>query len=465
MSAELDLLRDLVFRLASESNFDEASRMLIGQHPADIAEILSQAPNEHVLSLFRAVDEELQPDVLAELDAESSTAQTLLEELSPDQLSDIVEEMSPDDAADVIGELDEQRSEAVLDLMEEEESEEVRTLLQYPEDSAGGIMTTDFTTLPEQISVQDALDKLSDIEDEKPYYYVYLTNTKQQLSGFIGLWNLLKVKDKNKTQLSDIAKRDIVHIGVETDQEEVAHVMQKYDLTAIPVVDDKNTLLGRITIDDIIDVMEEEASEDILRLAGSDESELFEKSPWDACRVRLPWLIITLFAGFIYSMIFKAFVDNFSNILLLSLFVPIVMAMGGNTGIQASTLIIRSMAIGHVNKKDIRPILFREIKVGLTMGLICGVGMMLWTFIVASVDAQPMPVPVWYLGAVVGLAFAVSMALSALFGASIPVFFQRLKIDPAVASGPLVTACTDILSLIIYFFITLLLLSGYQQLA
>jgi magnesium transporter len=211
--------------------------------------------------------------------------------------------------------------------------------------------------------------------------------------------------------------------------------------------------------------MEDEATEDIMIMAGSDDSELTYSSPLAACRVRLPWLLVTLASGFVYSLIFKHFLSSFSHLLILGTFVPIVMAMGGNTGIQSSTLIIRGMAVGAVDPSHIRRMLMREIIAGLTMGTVCGIGIGIWTYIVLLLSPESVPVSPIFLALTVGLALTCAMLMAATFGSYIPFVFKKLKIDPAVASGPLIIASIDILALLMYFGITLVMVGLYMQLS
>ena len=427
-------------------------------HPADIAEIINHAPANAHNRLFDLIDDEIKPDVLAELDDQAEA--DILEELSDEEISDIVEEMAPDDAADVLGELKDERSEDILDLMEDEESEEVRELLQYDEDSAGGIMTTDFVAVRATMTAGEAIEYLGSLDLDDPVYYVYVVNEDELLTGAVQLWELLKKTNRNLT-LDKLADKETISVQTNTDQEKVAQTASKYDLSSLPVLDENNKLVGRVTVDDIKDVMEEEASEDIFKLAGSSDSELEDTSPLQACKARLPWLLITLGTGFISSLILKSFMAhlNLAEIVALSFFVPIIMAMGGNTGIQYSTLIIRGIALGASHSQRVTKIITHEIIAGATMGLICGTTIGLWASFVMSQDGTTAIAPA-YLALTVGIALFSAMAFAAVFGALVPVMLNRAKIDPAVASGPFVTASNDIFALLIYYAVTLLMIGA-----
>lgn len=364
--------------------------------------------------------------------------------------------MAPDDAADMLAELDDKLSEEVLDLMESEDSEEVRELLRYDEDSAGGIMTTDFVALRGSETGQEALDHIGSLELDEPVYSAYVIGENNQLIGYVQLWQLLKTENRQKT-LDEFAEKAVFSVHPETDQEEVAQIMSKYDLSSLPVTDALGRLVGRITIDDMVDVIEEEASEDIFKLAGSNDAELEDASPIASCKARLPWLLITLATGFLTSMILKAFIHRITGmeVLALSFFVPIVMGMGGNTGIQSSTLIIRGLAVGSFHEKQLYHLLLRELTTGMLMGLICGSVIGIWARFVIGASTVFNPS---FLAFTVGLALVSAMMFAAVFGAFVPLVLNRFKIDPAVASGPFVSASNDIIALLIYYGVTFLLI-------
>lgn len=445
---QIDILRDLVLELVGQGNWDEIPSILTGQHPADLADIITRASEDHRTRLFNLLEEDLKADVLAELEGEAGI--DVLEALTDDEISDIVEDMAPDDAADVIAELPDERSEKVLTLMEKEESDDVRELLKYGEETAGGIMTPDVVALPESLTVAEALDRIAQVEHEEPFYYLYNIDSQRRLTGYIGVWELLTIRDRNQP-LTPHVRTDIVSVTTDTDQEEVAQIMSKYDLSALPVVDETGRLVGRITNDDVMDVMEEEASEDIFRLAGSDDAELTYTSSLQAARTRLPWLLITLGTGFISSLLLKQFMEGLSAVIVLTVFVPIVMAMGGSTGIQSSTLVIRSLALDTINRGEVGRLLLREICTGAMMGVLCGVLMAGWAAYVIMSNGEATLLPPAYLGLTVGLALFCSMTFAALYGAFVPLLLERYKVDPAVASGPFLTASNDIAALVIYY--------------
>ncbi len=429
----------------------QLSRVFEDLHPADIAEIINHAPASTHNRLFDLLNDDIKPDVLAELDDQAEA--DILEELTDEEISDIVEEMAPDDAADVLGEIEE-RSEGILGLMDEEESEEVRELLQYDEETAGGIMTSDFVAVRATMTAAEALEYIGALDLEEPVYYVYVVDSETHLTGSVQLWELLKKANRNK-MLEALADKETIFVHTNTDQEKVAQIASKYDLSSLPVLDWQDKLVGRVTVDDIMDVMEEEASEDIFKLAGSNDSELEDTSPLQACKARLPWLLITLGTGFLSVLLLNSYQNylSLSDVIVLSTFVPVIMAMGGNTGIQSSTLIIRGIALGTGHTKNIARILTHEIIAGATMGLICGSAIGLYASMVISRGTTV--ISPYHLAITVGIALFSAMTFAAIFGALIPVLLNRMRIDPAVASGPFVTSSNDIFALLIYYGVTL----------
>lgn len=445
--------------LLSAEQWDQAAAILNTQKWEDVTDILEHVSEESLPHIFALLDADLKADVLAGLEGE--VGEDIMESLTNAELAELVEEMAPDDAADVLADLPEERSEVVLGLMEKEESDDVRELLQYEEDTAGGIMTTDVFSFDADMTVREVINQISSSEDDdEPFYYTYVVDESNLLIGYITLWQLLKVRDTS-TKLRDIAERDIETVPVDMDQENVARLMSKYDLTAIPVIDNASRLVGRITVDDVMDVMEEEASEDIFRLAGSNDAELSTNSALMACKSRLPWLLITLMTGFITSGILKQFMADLSHVLVLSFFVPIVMAMGGNTGIQSSTLIIRGIALGRMEGRRIMKVLSREIMIGAFMGLFCGLIIGIWARYLIASDHQQYP-PL-FLASTVSLSLMTAMTFAAMFGAFVPILLDKFKIDPAVASGPFVTASNDIFALLIYYGVAISLITGFYR--
>jgi len=435
--------------------WDQIPSFLNDLHPADIAEIINRSSEGIQNILFELVDKKIKPDVMAALDHQAEL--DVLEELTDEEISDIVEEMAPDDAADLLGDLEDEQREEILELMEEEDSEDVRELLKYEQDTAGGIMTSDFIAVKAQMTASEALSFIGSQDIEESVYSIYVVSSDGKLKGYIQLWELLKTNNCDKT-LSELALKDTISVQTDTDQEEVARIASKYDLSSLPVLNNDGILVGRITVDDILDVIEEEASEDIFKLAGSNESELEYDSAIHACKARLPWLMITLIAGLISTIILKQFMIKFEDILMLSFFVPVIMAMAGNTGIQSSTLIVRSLALKTIDEDGVSKLLLRELSAGALMGLISGILAGIWSSFIGGNDSV---IPSLYLAVTVGISLFSAMMFAAVFGAFAPLFLNKIKADPAVASGPFVTASNDILALLIYYGVAISLIFSY----
>lgn len=440
------LLQDLIY----QEKWYTIARLLSKMHPADIAEIINNSPSELHHKLFSLLPISTKPDVLAELEAIAES--DIVEALTNAELSDIVEEMSPDDAADIIAELPEERSEQVLNLMEYEESKDVRKLLNYKDDSAGGIMTTDVVAMQGNQSIQEAINEIAYLEKDEPFVYAYIVDKNRKLMGYIDLWELLRTK--NRTQkLEKLVHTDIISVTVDTDQEEVARQFAKYDLKSIPVVTKNDILVGRITADDVFDVLEEEASEDIFKLAGSHDDDIETISPIRSCRLRLPWLFLTLTGGFATSYILNKFnMVVAGKAMALVAFVPIILGMGGNTGLQSSTLVVRSIALGRFKNKRILKHIQKEILTGLIMGIICGCIIAGWAYFI--IDDANTAIETYKLAVVVGIALCSAMTFATLFGSVVPIILNKMKIDPAIASGPFISSANDISALLIYFGVT-----------
>jgi len=443
-----------ILYLIQDEQWDQVAIILASLHPADVADIIERAPKDSTEHLFSILSDELKPDVLSEL--ESITESDVLESLTNAELSEIIEDMDPDDAADVIGDLPRKRSSKVLDLMDDEEAKDVRRLLKYEEDSAGGIMTTDVVCMDSNRTVAEAIEAIAHLDEDEPFINAYIVNATNKFIGYIDIWQLIREKNRQRP-LKELCHTDYIAVNVADDQEDVAHILSQYDLSAVPVVDDDGYVVGRITVDDIIDVIEDEASEDIFHLAGSDDSELETHSAIRSCIARLPWLMVTLIGGLLISIILKQFHDIISNVIILGAFVPAVLAMGGNTGIQASTLVVRTIALRSLEGRRITSLLIREVIVGTIMGSICGISIGAWVLLMLHRSPDPSFSSI-KLASVVAISLFTSMSFAAVFGASVPLILNKFKIDPAVASGPFVTITNDLAALLIYFGVTISLL-------
>lgn len=409
----------------------QAIQILQDLHPADSAEILYELPPDYQSLILREMADEQAADVLEEMDEEEMAE--VVQSLSVGELADILDEMEPDMAADLLGEFPEAQTAALLEEMEE--SDDVAPLLAYPEDTAGGIMNTPRHMLRRQMTASQAMSFLREhYADEHDLYYLYVLDRYRRLVGIVSLRALvLALPDQT---LDEIMDRDVLTVKPETDQEEVARLLARYNLLALPVIDDEEHLLGLVSVDDVVDVLEEEATEDIYRLAQvSGDAEIF--SPIHrAVRNRLPWLVVNMGTAFLASSVVAFFEGTIAQAALLAAFMPIVAGQGGNAGTQTMTIMIRSLALGELELEDTWRALLHEFGVGMVHGLVIGslVGLIAWLW-----KGNPM------LGMVIGVAMLGNLLVAAFAGVLIPMILRRLNVDPALASGVFVTTATDVL--------------------
>ena len=400
-------------------------------HPADIADLIDHLKEEEKILLFSLLDIEKASDVILELNDISK--EQIIEDLSDKQLTDIIDEMDSDDAADFIAELDEEQAQAVLEAIEPEESEEVKELLKYEEDTAGGIMQSELISIEDDATVMDAVKKIVNISDEiEDVYNVFVVDRDERLVGTIPLQKL--IISKRYQRVSEVIDQSIPSVHTDVDQEEVARMFEKYDLIALPVVDDDNRLLGRITVDDVVDVMQEETSEDIYRIAGLDEDDSVFNSPLSSVKKRLPWLYLNLLTALVSALVIGFFEDTIKIMVVLAVFMPVVAGLGGNAGSQTLTLIVRGLALGDITFENSKKALYRQILVGVANGLLVGV-------VIGVIAYLWKGIPV--LGLVLGLAMIINIFVGTLVGTLIPLGLQWLKSDPALGSHIFLTAFTD----------------------
>lgn len=420
---------------------DEAMirNILIGLHPADLAEIIHHLSEDDSNYIFSLLTAETASDVISEMDDVSRDQ--IIDDLDEIRLSEIVDEMDSDDATDLVYDLPDEMARKVLDRIDKEDSDEVKELLSHEEDTAGGIMAKEFIAVHLKSTVDQAIREIrSKAEEVEEIYYVYVIDKNDVLVGIVKLKDLILAKPK--TKISEIMSRDVVSIATRVDQEEVASIAKRYDLVAIPVVDDLGRLVGRITFDDVVDVIEEEASEDMQRMAGITEEEEFrETSIFKISRVRLPWLLVGFLGQLLCAYVLHLFEASLSQIIATAFFIPIIMAMGGNAGIQSSTIMVRGMATGEIGLFEIRKRLLREVLVSILNGIICGVLLFL---VVTFWLKQPR------FGLLLSSVLVFVILNASFLGAVVPVILKKAKIDPAIATGPFITTSNDVIGLSIY---------------
>ncbi|MEE9564407.1 MAG: magnesium transporter [Candidatus Hydrothermarchaeaceae archaeon] len=433
-------IEETLHRSIEERNWPKVNEITEGTHPHDLWEFiegLNEDVQHEVLSnLERGILIELLPELPDERQVE------FIEILSPKSAAELLIKIPPDERIDVLKNLPLDAKREVLKHFTTEEREEAGILLKHPSDTAGGIMTTELVHQSADSTIKETIDYIREkARDFETIYYVYVVDN-ERLVGVLSLRELVIASADDR--LKDIMNPDVIKVHANTDQEAVARITADYDLTVVPVVDENDKLLGIVTVDDVLDVIEEEVVEDMGHLAGTGEKldKLIDAPILTVVKARLPWLIFALFGGLISAYVLKLFETTLtlSAFIMLALFIPAIMALGGNVGVQSSTIFIRGLATGDI-EKPIRYFL-RELKIGFIMGILISTGIA----IVAQLVVQ-MPT----IGIIVGTSMFFAMTLASATGILIPVFFSRVGVDPAISSSPLITTTQDILSLAVYF--------------
>jgi magnesium transporter len=430
----IDLVLDSVKRLLRIGATANLVNLLQKQHPADLAQIFSDLPDkdrEAAFSLLAERNGRLAMEAVSELGPEAGAA--LLATRSAEEIAKLAQEIPSDDAAALIDYLPEDLSAAVLDLMRPKESGVVENLLEYDEQTAGRIMNPHVFALNEDMTVGEAITELQGARDVEMVFYLYVVDERRHLVGVVSLRRLLLVSPE--TPLKRIMTADLLSVRVDTDQEEVARLVASYNLLAIPVVDEENKLVGVITVDDVIDVIKDEATEDIYRLAGVAGDERAFTPAGESLRKRLPWLGVNLVTAFLAASVVALFEGTISKITALAVFMPIVAGMGGNAATQTLTVIVRGIALGEVSWGNARKALLKEATVGIGNGIVLGV-------VAAGVAWATRGNPI--LGLVLGMAMIINMFVAATAGTLVPLGLRAADVDPALASSVFITTLTDV---------------------
>lgn len=453
MRTDRENFHERVVALLKSADEQQLAGELADVRAADIAESLELIDDEGRSRILYALPPHTAAEVVVMLD--EAVRGEVVDELDTRSLTELVSELSPDDAADVLGELPAAESGEILEQMPDEMSDRIMELLGYGEDTAGGIMTPDVVAVPAEATVADAVEYVRDATQEEDLAEIYIIDSERKLVGTVPLRRL--VTNPPATKLDDICERDPVVVLAGDDQETVVQVIRKYDAVDAAVVDDDGRLLGRVTHDDLLDVADQEAEEDLLRMAGTDAAELETSSVFRAAGIRLMWLLPCMFGMLLVASVLKVSEPRFDIALFatLAMFVPMIGATGGNAGIQISTVIVRGFATGELGSSKLMRALAREGRIALAMAPICGV--LAWVAVsiffplFGWTDTGPGHVdnPV-RIAVVVGAAMAVAILVAASLGIALPFTFRRLGVDPAIASGPLVTTMNDVLSVTVY---------------
>lgn len=432
---------DLLIRALQEEDLDLFRSEFVHLHSYDQAKFFSKIDEALRSRLYHYLSPEEMAELFESLDIDEEDYQDILAEMNPTYAAEMLSNMYADDAVDVLNELDKDQVVSYLTIMDDESAKEIKELLHYEEYTAGSIMTTEFVAISKNQTVRSAMYILkSEAPNAETIYYIYVVDDDKKLVGVISLRDLIISHDD--VMIGEIMSDRVMSVGVSEDQEAVARQMKDYDFLALPVVDFQHHLLGIITVDDIMDVMEEEASDDYSKLAGIADLDSIDRSPFNAAKKRLPWLIALLFLGMFTASLIGRFEDTLDKVAILAVFIPLIAGMAGNTGTQALAVAVRGIATGDLEKENKMALVIREAGTGLITGTTCGV--------VVSIVVY-----VWkgefFLGVLVGISVLVSLFVATLAGTLVPLLMHKLKVDPAVASGPFITTINDIISILIYF--------------
>ena len=427
---KLDVVLDSVKRLLRMGAMANLVNLLQKQYPADLAQLLAELPDkdrQSVFSLLLERNSRLAMEALSELGPEIGAS--LLAGRPPEEIVKLTQELPSDDVASIIDHLPEELASSVLELMQKKPaSADVGELLEYPEKTAGRIMNPKVFALSEDMTAGEAITALQGSRDVEMVFYLYVIDARRHLVGVVSLRRLLLVRPE--TPLKRIMTTDLISVRVDINQEEVARLVASYNLLAIPVVDEENKLVGVITVDDVIDVIKDEATEDVYRLAGLASDDRVFTAPSDSLRKRLPWLVVNLATAFIAASVVKLFEGTIGVVTSLAVFMPVVAGMGGNAATQTLAVIVRGIALGELTWRNTRKALLKEAAVGIGNGVACGI---VGAGVVWLMQGNP------FLGAILGLAMIINMFVAAIAGTLIPLALRALKVDPALASSVFIT--------------------------
>ena len=443
-STEISLLRRTIQRLLRRKANANLTKILRKTHPADVALLMrgfGSSDQKNIFNLCPTFNHKAK--VLEELD--EALIESMLIDESSTNISKMFIHLDTNDQAAIISMFPEEKQKEILEKIEVEDLEDVEEIMSYPDDSAGSIMTKETFTLNQNTTIKESIKKLQAVPENDKIFYVYVLDNKEKLVGVVSLRNL--VTSKNTEKLKDIMIKDIHAATSETDQEEVAKTVAQYNYLALPVVNQQNRFLGVVTIDDVVDIVREEASEDFLQMAGvGKDREILLKSPIENAQSRAPWIFASLIGGICAAAIIGYFDHLIKEMIVLAAFIPVIIGIGGNIGTQSSTIIVRGLATGRVDVGNTSSLVIKEIIVGAILGTLYGA--------LIGFASEPITgTQIEGLGLVIGLSIGCSMTIATAVGASVPLILKKLSFDPAISTGPFVTTAIDILGVALYFMI------------
>lgn len=441
ISPHTELLIETVQKLVRRRAKANLIKILSKTHPADIGHALNSLLRSEQRYLIGIMpDDQMKADVLSESDWNNTVE--LLKSMPSQEIAPILSKMSTDDSAGIMSAFPEEKQNELFSLMEAKDSLDVERLLQYADETAGRIMTPEFLAFNEDTTCEEVLEHIRNAEEKEMVFYLYVTDNHNHLQGVLSLRQIVTAKPS--MQLKHIMNPEVISVRHYEDQEEVARLVARYNILAIPVVDEQNKMLGIVTIDDVVDIIREEATEDILMLAGTSDEEIESKSVFRSAKTRILWLTASFAGGLIAAQIINQFQSSLNKHIVLAAFMPIILGMGGNVGTQTLTITVRGLATGKIEVKSLWRLFFKETGVGLILGTCYGIALAIISSFQFGFSL---------LAFVVGVGIFSSMMAAVSIGVLMPMLFERLKIDPAVASGPFVTTFIDVVALSFYFFV------------
>ena len=437
-SFELNKTDILKIKQALEGEDKDLLLLLADYHASEIAIIFESLSLDSQKKIINLLPIELASEIISEMNPEAHPEELLID-LDPEKRQEIVEELDYDDATDIISQMDAEDQQEILEDLDKEDASNIRNLLNYPEDTAGGLMNTQLIKIDLQMSKKQAIDEIIlQSEEIEEFYTIYVVDKTDTLQGIVSLKDI--IKSKADISIADLVNKDFVFVKADVDQEEVADLISQYNLTSIPVVDANMKLLGRVTFDDVIDVIEEESTEDMLKISGVSEDEELSGNWQDAVKSRLPWLILNLGTAFLASSVIRYFEPTLSQVVVLTGYMTIIAGMGGNAATQALAVTVRRITLSDLSDNQAYRTVVKEFTVGLINGGVSGIIVFLFAFLY---DGNPL------LGLVIFLAMTGNLMIAGLTGAGIPLLLKRVGIDPAIASSIIITTFTDVFGFLI----------------
>ncbi|MBE5778206.1 MAG: magnesium transporter [Clostridiales bacterium] len=456
MNERFEILESTLVSLLKSKKYSTLRDILVTMNPNDIAQIMGGLEEERIPLLFRLLPKELAAETFVEMDTDAQ--EMLIQGFSDTELKEIVDELYVDDAADLVEEMPANVVKRILKQATPEMRNSINQILRYPENSAGSIMTTEYVALRPDMTVGESLKQIRRKGVDKETIYTCYVTDNRTLIGVVSVKDLL-LAPTDDVVISDIMLRNIISVTTQTDQEEVARMLSKYGFLAMPVVDSDNRMVGIVTFDDAMTVLQEEVTEDIEIMAGMTPSEdsYLKTTPWEMFKNRFPWLLLLMVSATFTGMIITSFESALAQVVVLTAFIPMLMGTGGNSGSQSSVTVIRALSLGELKFSDMGIVVWKELRTSLLCGIVLGVACFGKVYLVDNLLMGNPDVTMW-IALVVSLALVVTVILAKLVGCVLPLVAKKLGFDPAVMASPFITTIVDALSLLIYFMFATMIL-------